>query len=401
MIKSKPYHWLLVWGLVSLLSVAQAARSGDPDEGGIGGTGIAGFGHIQAFGSIFVNGREYFLNQDTQIIVDGKVSDEKALRLGGIVTVEGRGDPSSKTAQATRVISAHQLVGRIEHLDASKRTLTVLGQTVHVGLDTHIDGKSFDAMRVGEAVAVNGLRQMDGSWRATRLEPPAEAARFVLNTKVDGIDTQRHEIIAGPYRLRLEEGVRLDAVVAGRQILRGYYAGSVLMVDQVEPVQRGVGRVGDVVEIEGLVARNGGTRFISNDITLSDVSLIAELPDHGEDVRHAVVHGRVDINHDIVIERIEFEMERGAMDHSIETTRQHEIEHPHEGDKSPELERPEADAVEVEHADIDSIRGERIEVERPQEIERPAIEAPSVEIERPQIEDIEIERPIIEQPMQD
>ena len=49
-----------------------------PETGGIGGTGlhkldvpIVGDGPIQAFGSVFVNGREYVVNSSTLVSIDG------------------------------------------------------------------------------------------------------------------------------------------------------------------------------------------------------------------------------------------------------------------------------------------------------------------------------------------
>ena len=79
------------------------AESTDPG-GGIGGTGITGFGVVQKFVSIFVNGREYILDDNTRVTRDGVSVDEKTLHLGDVVSIDGRIDAAAEAPGAEPLV---------------------------------------------------------------------------------------------------------------------------------------------------------------------------------------------------------------------------------------------------------------------------------------------------------
>ncbi len=81
-----PCCWLCCWQLVLAVGLGQLAT------GGIGGTGISS-GPITAFGSVFVNGVEYDIDQATLTRNGQPASGQNEYRIGEYVTVKGRSMP--------------------------------------------------------------------------------------------------------------------------------------------------------------------------------------------------------------------------------------------------------------------------------------------------------------------
>ncbi|MBW2389839.1 MAG: hypothetical protein JRG89_15610, partial [Deltaproteobacteria bacterium] len=109
--------------------------SGPSADGGIGGSGIS-TGPITAFGSIFVNDIEWFID-DSEIELDDQVGSEGDLRLGMVVRVEGDINRENGTGEAVRVFFNDELEGPIESigdigLDGSIKELEVLDQKVWI-----------------------------------------------------------------------------------------------------------------------------------------------------------------------------------------------------------------------------------------------------------------------------
>lgn len=364
-----------------------ATSGGDPDEGGVGGTGITGIGHVQAFGSIFVNKREYFIDQRTQIVIDGKSATEKDLRLGASVIVEGNGDRHSTTAQASRIVSDHQLIGRIEAVNTQTGTLTLLGQTVHVTTTTRVAGKDLNQLTRGDAVAVYALRGGNGVWSATRVESVAgqDASRFLINARPDKIDAEHKEIVFGAQRLSVSQ--HIDTAQDNVWTVRGHYSGAVPVIDTVITSKPDIGRAGDAVEIEGQIIKDGPARFVSYEMGLDARALSGHISESIADARPAVIHGRVELDGNIIVERIEFEVERPEIEHLRD-----DIRHPRQdmefdrhqerpGVESPERIVPETpERPDTVRPEVNSINIEHIEVERPQPgnitVEPPNIERP-------------------------
>ncbi|MFU8765483.1 MAG: DUF5666 domain-containing protein, partial [Haliea sp.] len=117
-----------------------AVSSPPPTGGGGGGIGGSGqsttsSGTIDGFGSIFVNGVR-FDTDDAEVIVNGEVRGEEALRLGMVVLVSGEVDDDGVTGTAQRVLYDNELKGPISAIqiapDGNSKLLTVLGVNVIV-----------------------------------------------------------------------------------------------------------------------------------------------------------------------------------------------------------------------------------------------------------------------------
>jgi len=110
--------------------------SGGGSVAGIGGTGQIASGTITGFGSIFVNGIEFFDIDSATCVIDDNDSTgncQANLQLGMVVKITGTNDGS--TGNATQIIYNDDIDGPISGLVALipgnvTRTFTVLGTTV-------------------------------------------------------------------------------------------------------------------------------------------------------------------------------------------------------------------------------------------------------------------------------
>ena len=160
-----------------------AAVSVPPTSGGgIGGSGSSttSSGSIDGFGSIFVNGVR-FETDDAEVIVNGEVRDDDALRLGMVVLVTGEVDDSGTSGTAERVIYDNELKGPTSGIEVSAdgdaKLLTILGINVIVErLGTVFDDVTFDTLALDDVVEVSGFTGRGESLRATRVE---REGRFV------------------------------------------------------------------------------------------------------------------------------------------------------------------------------------------------------------------------------
>ncbi|MDP4918587.1 MAG: DUF5666 domain-containing protein, partial [Haliea sp.] len=118
--------------------------------GGIGGSGQSSTssGSIDGFGSIFVNGVR-FDTDDAEVLIDGELRNDDALRLGMVVVVTGQIDEGNTTGTAQRVIYDNELKGPISSIetapDGDSKLLTILGINVIVErAGTVFDDVTFD-----------------------------------------------------------------------------------------------------------------------------------------------------------------------------------------------------------------------------------------------------------------
>ncbi len=410
--------------LVFLGTHSASAKSTDPG-GGIGGTGISGFGVVQKFGSIFVNGREYFLDNNTRITHDGVSGSEKLLHLGDVVSVEGRIDPTSGRSVALRVASELTLQGTIEKVDPASSTLTVLGQTVHLTSSTLGDGPEntplLTQVHRDEHIAISGFVQSGGSWTATRVVRLATAdSHFVLRGEVQDIDRERGRLrVSGqelnvrtlPAQLKVGDIVRVD----------GEYGKTGRQVESVTAARPMLGPTGRIVEISGYIqARPSTGQLVSNGILIrySDAStVIGGTPSDLRTDVPVAVRGELQADGSVAVSTLLIDVEPmrvtlplpelptpggssdGNTSHSaVEKSDREETETDHTSAEQPENnqpDEPEIENPETEKSDIEKPEAEKSDIEKPQ-IDSPEIEKP--EIEKPEIERPEIEPPIIDLP---
>jgi len=188
----------LVLALLSALMLISCGDSGFVAMvagGGIGGTGIISIGAITAFGSVVVNGTE-FDTRNAAIIVEGEeigVGDDiilANLEIGMVVIVEGTGSEDDGSAVADRVIYNDNVEGPVESItvvNATRKDIVVLGQTVILNVVTEFKGTTFDDIAVNDVVEVSGLFDDTGAIWATFLEK-TDGVVFEVTGFVENLD---------------------------------------------------------------------------------------------------------------------------------------------------------------------------------------------------------------------
>lgn len=157
--------------------------------GGVTGTGGSAFGEIMDFGSIFVNGIEYFTDA-AAIYIDDQPATESQLRVGMVVSVEGTVDSNGLTGQASRVDYRPSIRGSLDAApvatsDGSK--FTVNGIQVSITATTILDGATGPmGFAAGDRVEVSGFRA-NGAILARRVTRSATLAGTVLTGKISSV----------------------------------------------------------------------------------------------------------------------------------------------------------------------------------------------------------------------
>ncbi len=241
--------------------------------GGIGGSGLYSYGRITAFGSIFVNGVEFFLDDpSTRITVRGQVVDQGALKLGMVVRVRGRFSGTGRLqGTAAEVEYDARVLGPVAGpivtgVDGIERRFSVLGRSVLVDRwATVFDGTDFSTLATGDLVEISGFVDADGLLRATRVAGRPAFVPDVTQVSVDGVVTGWDPI----QKTFSIGGLTIDASQADLSSLPapGIVDGSWVSVsgtlasssarrisaNLVRPVALRLGHDGDEVLLEGIV----------------------------------------------------------------------------------------------------------------------------------------------------
>jgi hypothetical protein len=149
--------------LAAALLFAVAACGGGVETGGTGATGAYVEGPVTGFGSIIVGGVRFDESSARVEDADGSLRSRAELRLGMRVEVDsgliGDDTDGGRSATATRVRIAADLVGPVTAVDSTGQLITVLGQPVRLFAATVIDGASggVSALNVGDIVEVHGF----------------------------------------------------------------------------------------------------------------------------------------------------------------------------------------------------------------------------------------------------
>ena len=260
-------------GAVALLL---AACGGGVETGGTGATGGSYVeGPITGFGSIIVGGVRF--DDSTAAVEDADGRGRDALRLGVRVEVESgviaTDSSGARSATATRVRLASDLLGPVTSVGQQGALIAVLGQSVRVTQATVVEGVPGGAasLAVGDAVEVSGFVEpgaaADG-YVATRIERRSSAptsyrvrgvvrdlAGTTLRVGSQGFDLSATGVPAG---LANGQFVRLTV---GTQQVAGRWPVVAISVDARRVDDR------DEAEVEGLITSlTSVTRFAVNGI---------------------------------------------------------------------------------------------------------------------------------------
>jgi len=176
-----------------------------PSPDGIGGTGI--IGTITGFGSIFVNGLEIDYDNNQRILVDDVSASAKTLKIGHIAKIVATNDANRLVTHSISI--EHEVIGQISAINGAQSKATVFGQEVAIAQDT-----SAPPMKIGDWVAVSGLRRLNGTIYASLIEPSVKGKFQIIGDR-----KQRARALA-----TLADSTSVPAVAlsgTGRKILRG------------------------------------------------------------------------------------------------------------------------------------------------------------------------------------
>jgi hypothetical protein len=253
-----------------------AACGGGVETGGTGPTGSAFVeGPITGFGSIIVGGVRF--DDSNSVIEDAEGRGRDGLRLGTRVEVESGAivtDGSGvRSATATRVRLAADLIGPVTNVGLQGALIGVLGQTVRVTLATVVDGVAGGAasLAVGDTVEVSGFIEpgaLADRYVATRIErrtaaPAAYRVRGVVRDLAGAtlrVGSQAFDLSAVGVPAGLANGQYVRLTAATQQVA-GRWPVTAISVE----VRRIDDR--DEAEVEGLItALASVTRFAVNGI---------------------------------------------------------------------------------------------------------------------------------------
>ncbi len=268
---------------VALCAVLAALLTGSLGGcgGGVGteGTGSFASGTIAGYGSIIVNGVHF---DETTAVVQGDDDSRlspAALALGMVVQVTGgpittTAGVSSAVASAVRTNRA--LVGPASAVDVAAGSLTVLGQTVWVSVDTVFDDRLVNGLagiKVGQTLEVYGFYDSTRTaYAATRIAPAAGNASLRVTGPVAAVNGSQSFTIGKQTYLASTAGMVVGAEVQlnlqTNPDSHGDWTVSSQRPGDSTPSDR------DGAEFDGLVsAVLSGTRFVVNGVTV-DTSAI-------------------------------------------------------------------------------------------------------------------------------
>lgn len=358
---------------------------GGEETGGIGGTGlrqrrmpVVGYGPIQRFGSVFVNGREYAITARTLVTVDGQPAPLAALRVGDMARVQGV--TTGAHAGLAHLIAVWQaIVGPVAAVGPDHRSFVVLGQQVRV------TGTPL-AVRVGDVVGVSGQRQADGTWVASRVTQLPATPRFRLETTVAGL---------APGQLRLP-GLALRAP---EQWLAGLRPGDRVVASGVirdgQPSLTGLaprpvtlGAPGTLVEVHDYFQSVGGGRLVAPDGMVA----IGAPVSHLSGLEAADIVGRVSPTGSIEV---------GALQVAVPEPPTETVPALEPHGEAPAAGRGAVEPTEPPGQATDADRPAAIEppeIGEPTEPTEPDIEPPEIQVPEPQAPEPDIDAPEVEPP---
>ena len=265
----------------TLLSGCGGGSGGDTTAG-IGGTGQIASGTITGFGSIFVNGIEFFDIDSATCVIDDNDSTgncQANLQLGMVVKVTGTNDGA--TGNATEVIYNDDVDGPVSTITPYvagevTRTLSVLGTTILIdSASTAFTGaKGFNDLAVNDLIEVSGYFDNNGTLNATFVRYKGTLQLGSTATELKGTVTATVPVsgAASPGDTFTVNGITISVVNGtdlgdmGGQVTTGdgvevrgtLIDPTTIDADRVKPEDDVIGNEGDEVSIEGLI-----TNFVS------------------------------------------------------------------------------------------------------------------------------------------
>ncbi len=242
---------------------------------GIGGTGIV-FGTITGFGSVWVNGRRFEID-DAEIIVDGEVINidpKLALAVGMVVRLDVDPENVMFGGVANKVEFDDEIEGPVDGLPievgSGVKRINILGQKIMVDATrTLFVGTSYTTVGANDILEVSGFR-VDG-------DPALADDDRIVATYVEKVGTYNPLTDTPEVELRGKVSDLVEGVSFKIYDVQINYVGVNVDVDGGQLVE------GMFVEVEGI--------FVSPEVNA--VEIVQEDENFGTDVDDISLHGVV------------------------------------------------------------------------------------------------------------
>ncbi|MDJ0751046.1 MAG: DUF5666 domain-containing protein [Woeseiaceae bacterium] len=229
---------------------------------------VASIGVATAGDSLYVNGVRYDTHSAT-VLINGEPDTITNIRDGHIVQLEGRIGGLGLAGNAALVnVDAH-VIGPVESIDFDDIAITVLGQTVRIGMTTRfgagVDPDDLAGLRLGAHIAASGYVAADGGLEATRIDLVTAGSTVQVIGRALAVDTGTRTFRVGSldvdYGNTRVIGLPLGYPEEGGFVLvRGSFINDTLQADELLPVYgSGMRTVRERVYLEGLVTQFTGT----------------------------------------------------------------------------------------------------------------------------------------------
>jgi len=270
----------------AILSASIIACSGGGGQlAGIGGSGYISTGTVTGFGSVFVNGVKFEVDNETTFEVEDQASSQSDLRIGMVVQVKGSINPDGVSGNATQIRYGDQLEGPVvgtvasgvidTNPDGTQKSFRVLGTNVIVdSVDTVFDGTSFDfgSITLDNTVEISGYFDENQTLRATFIRLISVNFDPTENVEIEGVisnllgstfNIDNVNVNATSATAVPDGGLQTDLYVE----VKGTYdiASNTITAVSVEQEDIELNNDGSEVSVEGYI-----TRFV--DITDFDVN---------------------------------------------------------------------------------------------------------------------------------
>lgn len=224
---------------------------------------ISSQGTVTGLADLTVNGVQYDAD-GALVTIDSEPATLSDIRIGHFITLTGRINTLGFAGTASAVRLDSRVIGPIESVDAVRGRLTVLGQTIRVGSDTHytalIDPDTLDGLAPGQRVRISGYADAAGATIATRVEPANAGATVQLIGKVSGLDPGTLAFRINQQAVNYSSAVLIDlpggAPANGMTIrVTGTLSNGSLAAGQLATAPALTGTTGRRVQLGGVITR--------------------------------------------------------------------------------------------------------------------------------------------------
>jgi len=175
------------------------------DRGGIRTVAV---GPVTGFGSIWLNGERYDVDNAT-ISVDGQPALQSDISIGQVVILTGEIDDSTAARTADAVSYESNLEGPVAAVDLALGTLTVLGQTVFIDSrtvwGTGITPADLAGIKPGDLLEISGLVDNEQRLLATRVDLEDMLEGFTISGTVAGLQRDTLTFFIGGQRINYRD----------------------------------------------------------------------------------------------------------------------------------------------------------------------------------------------------